>query len=430
MVSDTSMRALPSSVCARSSAGRAGAQVTLWDPSANTLVAVLPPPAAHAPGAPFTRLAFVPGTPYLAGASAPAPQAPHGAGGGGSAAPGTLAVWNLLTAALWWSHAVSVTALAADPGGGGGFAVALPPLPSGAAPAAGRPGSGEPGGGSAAEDGASQGAASRLPNGTPAEAAAVLADARHAQAAVAGDDRQAGAHARAEAGADARLVGPSGVVPHTPEGLHRPAGRGAGRPTTAVRPAASSAGAAAAGAVLLFDAASARPAAAWALPGARAAALLFAPPGTPLAGAGAALAHPGAGSTPDGTAQRAAAAASPLLILTEDRRYVVARPAGAAGAAARAPALAEAGAVAERGQGAVGYEAAFGRLQEAAQLGAPAAAAAGAAAADAAAAAAAAAGSWRGLFDAPSHALPPLSVLCPAFLELMVGARQAPAEDE
>jgi len=427
-------------VRAGSSARRASAQVTLWDPGANTLVAVLPPPAAHAPGAPFTRLAFVPGTPYLAGASAPAPQAPHAAGGGAAAAPGTLAVWNLLTAALWWSHAVSVTALAADPGGCGGFAVALPPLPAGAAPAGGRAGGGEPGGGGAVEDGAGPGAPRGLPNGAPApgacgrgapaEAAAAPVDAQPAQAAAAGEVRQAGAHVRAEASADARLVGPSGVVPQAPAGLHGPAGRGAGRPTTAVRPAASSAGAAAAGAVLLFDAASARPAAAWALPGARAAALLFAPPGTPLAGAGAAPAHPGTGSAPDGPAQRAAAAASPLLILTEDRRYVVARPAGAAGAAARAPAPAEAGATTERGQGAVGYEAAFGRMQEAAQPGAPARAAAGAAAAEAAAAAAAAAGSWRGLFDAPSHALPPLSVLCPAFLELMVGARQAPAEDE
>lgn len=29
-------------------------------------------------------------------------------------------------------------------------------------------------------------------------------------------------------------------------------------------------------------------------------------------------------------------------------------------------------------------------------------------------------GQWAGLFDSPSHVLPPLSALCPAFLELVV----------
>ncbi|KAK9827341.1 hypothetical protein WJX81_007552 [Elliptochloris bilobata] len=223
----------------------AGDTVTLWDPAANALVAVLPPPAAHPPGSPFTRLAFVPGTPYLAGAAGP-------------------------------------------------------------------------------------------PN---------------------------------------------------PGSYRKGAGVG--------------------GAVLLFDAASAAPKAAWALPGARASALLFAPPGTPLASAGSGLGPAGA---------------SALLILTADRRFTLARVPGAPAEAA-APA---AGIESAREQGVLGYEAAFGKAQGGGKAGGGADAEAAALAATSEAAAAAA-GSWQSLFDAPSHVLPPLSVLCPAFLEVMVGA-QAPAD--
>ena len=418
----------------------AWAQVTLWDPAANALVAVLPPPGAHPPGAPFTRLAFVPGTPFLAGAAVPSPR-PDPDPGAPAGAAGTLAVWDLLTAALSWSHAVTVTALAADPGGSGCLAVALPPMLRQAAGAPAAPPNGAPA--LAGDAGREAGvAAAALPNGVSASSsdaggeearglpnggargsrpAAVAQPAPGAGSALpAAEDANGGAPGRGvpERGdvqlrtGDARLAGPSGVVPHIPAGLHARHGPAAGRPSTAVRPfapaapvassKAGSAGAGAGGAVLLFDAASAAPRAAWALPRARASALLFAQPGTPLASAAPAPAPGGV---------------CPLLILTADRRFTIARPAGAPAEAAAAPAP---GAQTGLAQDAVGYEAAFGKAQRATQAAAPEAAAAEAAAE--------AAGSWQSLFDAPSHVLPPLSVLCPAFLELMVGAR-APADE-
>lgn len=407
--------------------------MTLWDPAANALVAVLPPPAAHPSSSPFTRLAFVPGTPYLAGAATPPGAHPTGSSSGSSqpgygvgladgTAPGTLAVWNLLTADLWWSHAVTVSALAADPGGGGSFAIALPPM---AVPAAAPAANGRmPDDGGASSIAINpEPAPGRLPNGVTPLGGAKPASARAYAADGAAELAEHGAGGHGEhlldtptvTPGDARLVGPSGVVPLVPAGLYGRAGRAPDRPSTAARPASAPVlGAMAGGAVLLFDAASAAPTAAWALPDARASALLFALPGTPLAAAG------GGG-----------AATSQLLILTHDRRFVVARPPGVASAltaaevAASTAATAASGtAVAESTAGAVGYEAAFGRLQDARKAGGPA----DRETAAAAEAAAAAAGSWQSLFDAPSHVLPPLSVLCPAFLELMIGA-EAPAEE-
>jgi NET1-associated nuclear protein 1 (U3 small nucleolar RNA-associated protein 17) len=158
--------------------------------------------------------------------------------------------------------------------------------------------------------------------------------------------------------------------------------------------------------VLAFRGAVPAPGAAWrrrrARPGP---ALLFAPPGAPLAAAAAAAALPGA---------------SPLLVLTADREYAVAAAPGAPAAALAAPAAAT------RGRRDTFAPAAF----EALCVGA--AADAGAAKRGGAAAAVAEAGArprWAALFDAPSHALPPLSELCPAFLEVVLVGGGAPGDE-
>jgi hypothetical protein len=169
------------------------------------------------------------------------------------------------------------------------------------------------------------------------------------------------------------------------------------------------------GGVVAFRGAERAPAGAWALRragraggGAAAAALAFAPPGTTLHAAGAAASLPGM---------------SPLLVLTAGREYGLARRDGAPPAAAAA---------------ALRRREAFPPTAFEAMYGQPAAAAAAAAAAAEAAAepaveARAVGGrpAWAALFDAPSHALPPLGTLCPAFLELLVGGgRGAEAEAE
>ncbi|MEW5307753.1 MAG: hypothetical protein WDW36_010129 [Sanguina aurantia] len=118
-----SYRGLPLTASAFSSDGStlavaAAGWITLWEPATNRLAAVLPPslrdcdggsssPAAPAAsieasinqaGNAIARLTFVPGTPFLVGASA------H-----------RLIVWNLLTAAIHWSQDLDVCSLSADP---------------------------------------------------------------------------------------------------------------------------------------------------------------------------------------------------------------------------------------------------------------------------------------------------------------------------
>ena len=129
---------------------------------------------------------------------------------------------------------------------------------------------------------------------------------------------------------------------------------------------------------------------------------------------------------------------SPLLVVSQDRQYAQAAKQGAAlqPAAQRAaagepaelyrradsfvPPAHEGAAVAAAAQapgGVSGLEAMYGPATGAAQQQPKQAGPA----AGAGPAAAAAAASWGGLFDAPSHVLPPLSTLCPAFLELVLG---------
>ncbi len=125
---------------------------------------------------------------------------------------------------------------------------------------------------------------------------------------------------------------------------------------------------------------------------------------------------------------------SPLLILSQDRQYVQATKAGAAeapGAAeqdacrradsfapVRASTAGAAGAALppQTPQEVSGLEAMYGpqQAQQPKQAEAAGGAAGGAAGRPAGAA------DWGALFDAPSHVLPPLSTLCPAFLELML----------
>lgn len=133
---------------------------------------------------------------------------------------------------------------------------------------------------------------------------------------------------------------------------------------------------------------------------------------------------------------------SPLLVISQDRRYAQAVPPGAAAEAAAVQAVrpatqdlyrradsfrqraadgeaaADAAGAAAAGQAPVsGLEAMYGAQptaqQQQAQQQAAGAAGGGAASGGQQ--------QWAGLFDAPSHVLPPLSTLCPAFLELVVG---------
>ena len=100
-------------------AAAAGGRAVVWSVAGGQRLAVLPSPPAGA-GGPLVALAFVPGTPLLAGAY-------------GGASPVACA-WNLLDGRLAWAAGVSVIALAPSPEGGL-LALALPP-PGSAAPAA------------------------------------------------------------------------------------------------------------------------------------------------------------------------------------------------------------------------------------------------------------------------------------------------------
>ena len=88
----------------------AGAKVTLWDPETSRFAAVMPlaPEHSSAGAPPVHRLLFIPGTPYLVGAS-----------------DSFVAVWNILTASLHWAMDVPVSALAVDPVYGV-FVIAVP----------------------------------------------------------------------------------------------------------------------------------------------------------------------------------------------------------------------------------------------------------------------------------------------------------------
>ena len=140
-------------------------------------------------------------------------------------------------------------------------------------------------------------------------------------------------------------------------------------------------------------------------PGSAAAAALYVPPGTALGVATAAGYQTGSSSSDP----------TPLLLVTEDRHYTVVAPlsvlAAASASVPETAATAAASALVERESA---LEAVFGKT--AATLpGSEAAAFASSGDARAAAKRAAM------LFDAPSHALPPPSQLCPSLLELLLG---------
>ncbi len=75
-------------------------EVTLWDPYTNSMLTSLASPPGNQ-GCPIVKLLFVPNTPFLAGYTT------------GPAA--SLIVWNLLTESIWWSYALTCSALAVDP---------------------------------------------------------------------------------------------------------------------------------------------------------------------------------------------------------------------------------------------------------------------------------------------------------------------------
>lgn len=151
------------------------------------------------------------------------------------------------------------------------------------------------------------------------------------------------------------------------------------------------------GYVLVFHPAQAWPKYVCPVPGGSPASLLFAPPNTGLGGLAAS-------SVPDDM--------SPLLLVTEDRKFAIATSADAATADGTVATAEEPG---PDGMKALGQqdeswlESAFGRTQV------PQVAAVGVAQAGSNVQAALAQ-----LFDAPSHILPPPTALCPTLLELLV----------
>mmetsp|Transcript_2819 Transcript_2819/g.7199 ORF Transcript_2819/g.7199 Transcript_2819/m.7199 type:complete len:512 (+) Transcript_2819:23-1558(+) len=149
------------------------------------------------------------------------------------------------------------------------------------------------------------------------------------------------------------------------------------------------------GFVLLFDPVAAAPVAAWRLKPASSApaALLFAPPGSDLA------------ARFDGTA-----GAGPLLLINQTREFTVLGCPSTAAAASESDATAAAAAPESVLEGVFGAVPAASALAPSASSGA---------------ASGAASKSVPDLFDAPSHALPSVAELCPAFLEMIVSGLDA-----
>ncbi|KAL0052292.1 hypothetical protein WJX82_011440 [Trebouxia sp. C0006] len=211
-------------------------EVTLWDPYTNSMLTSLASPPGNQ-GCPIVKLLFVPNTPFLAGYTT------------GPAA--SLIVWNLLTESIWWSYALTCSALAVDPESSC-IAVAVAPQK---AVAEGQKGS--------------------------QKAGAVGHKGSH--------EGQPAPRTSADAGSNTAemLQGPM-TVPD-PEGKQASMGSSA---------------------VFLFVPSSGQPQLSWSLGQATVASLLFALPGTKLHSVSLDIA-------PAGT--------SPLLVLTEDRQYAIAR---------------------------------------------------------------------------------------------------------
>ncbi|CAL8472222.1 g11764 [Coccomyxa elongata] len=378
--------------------------VTLWDPSSNTLIAALANPAT-ARSCAMWRLDFVPGTPYLVGIC--------------SDSSPSMVVWNLLTASVWWSAAVAASCLAVDPHHGA-FAIAVPPEPPrrwtgsaapGALPERGSPPA-APGKDYPTTNGLPDTAVPRtpesaLPNGpqTNGRRSGAAADRPYMNGTAAADGRAEAQKEAEEAGTAQRGSDAVGQLEASAAcsggAVWFEEAEGAGGERALVHVGQGTAAELASsrgdsvyggggGSVLLFDAGSPTPKRAWLLPRSGAAALMFAREGTPLG------------------------AASPLLILTDDRQYTIAPAHGNDGAERVEESTTEPTAGASKGV--VGYEAAFGPLktthkggkaggQEQPQV-----------------TLAEAQISIQELWDAPSHALPPLSVLAGPSLEAMLSS--------
>lgn len=149
-------------------------------------------------------------------------------------------------------------------------------------------------------------------------------------------------------------------------------------------------------------------------------ALAFVPIGSPLHAATVVASSAAEGSKKSSSA--CVSGESPLIVLTADREYSIAARAAtgtstnADGSKGGVKGLADAG---NNRYGAVsGFEAIYGHSAKVAgennkdknKRGAEAAAALGDVGVS----------QWGALFDAPSHALPPMGTLCPAFLEFMI----------
>ena len=291
--------------------------VSLWNPDSNAMISTLAAPAGSE-GSKLCRLTFVADTPYLAAYTQ------------GSNA--SLIVWNLLTESVWWSYALTVSAMAVDP---------------------------------------------------ESSCIAVAVPAQHAEQAA----DKSKLHSKSDASTQ-KQEGSSQAAADIPAAAAQLLAQG---PLTV--PSDSDAQTIVGGAaIFLLDPATAQPKFSWSLGQATAAALMFSLPNTSLHTASAAVSQEGI---------------SPLLVLTSDRQYTIARSIKSLeeGVQVPQPTTPEI----EDGPGA--FEAAFGKLavqrpaqqanvqvrkQQAVQV------------------------QLQLLFDAPSHVLPPLSVLAPAFFDTFI----------
>ena len=277
--------------------------VSLWDPNSNAMISTLPTPAGSE-GSKLCKLAFVASMPYLAAYT--------------QGTNASLIVWNLLTESVWWSYALTVSAMAVDPDSGY-IAVAVP--------------------------------------------------AQHAEQ-VAGKSNTKSAsnsNTQQESGVQVGVKVPKVAAQLLAQG-----------PLTVAsdHDAQTIVGGAA---VFMLDPATAQPRFSWSLGQATAAALMFALPDTPLHTASAAMSEEGV---------------SPLLVLTTERQYAIARSINAVEGAAQVPQPR----TPEIEDGSGMFEAAFGKLavQRPAQQTNTLARKQQAVQAQ-----------LQVLFDAPSHVLPP-----------------------
>ena len=299
-------------------------EVTLWDPYTNSMLTSLASPPGNQ-GCPIVKLLFVPNTHFLAGYTT------------GPAA--SLIVWNLLTESIWWSYALTCSALAVDPESSC-IAVAVAPQK---AVAEGQKGSQK-----------------------------------------AGADGHKGSHEGQAAGLQQQAQNPrtsADVGSNSAEMLQGP--------MTVPDPEEQQASMGTS-AVFLFVPSSGQPQLSWSLGQATVASLLFALPGTKLHSASLDIAPAGV---------------SPLLILTEDRQYAIARSATHMHHASFQPST-----PLQSNQPSA-FEAAFGKaaVQQPVQQ-----------AALSMTKQSQSQSQLQALFDAPSHVLPPLKDLAPAFFDNLI----------